>query len=153
MDEHLFFETPCSSEYEEESFTDFDPFDLPDAQPISKTTSLSDEAELESSSDSTSLQVNESDPSFIFSSNIIETRKFISNVFHIPISSIRKSDVDGLIVLSIKDLPLLRIDTRNFRIFPHMIYLPSFSSHPSADEHFELNLINNQFKLFSNSNK
>ena len=83
------------------------------------------------------VQVADSDNSIAFSTSFKQTREFVSANLGIPISSLSRSDVSGLIVLRLKDLSVIRDYSSRSRLVPHLLILPDSNfeqNHPDFAE-------------------
>ena len=76
-------------------------------------------------------QVNIPDPAVAICHSLDQSKQLIQERFNIDPSSLRSHPVPGLVILSLKDINLIRKDTRNHRVLPHILVLP-------AGENFEL---------------
>lgn len=67
------------------------------------------------------VQPSEDNPNIVYSESLNESRKFLSEVFHVDPSSFKRFHIPGLIILRLEDYGLLRNDSRSSRVIPHLL--------------------------------
>lgn len=68
-------------------------------------------------------KIADNDPSIILNHNLSQTKTFLREHLNIHISSLRGSNVPGLVILRLQDLNLIREDTRCKRVTPNILFL------------------------------
>lgn len=76
-------------------------------------------------------QISIPDPAIAICHSLDQSKQLIQKRFNIDPSSLRSHSIPGIVILSIKDINLIRKDTRNNRVLPHILVLP-------AGENFQL---------------
>lgn len=65
------------------------------------------------------------DPSVAICFSLEQSKQLIEDRFHCPSASLRCHNVSGIVVIPLKDINLIRKDTRHKRFLPHMIVFPT----------------------------
>lgn len=92
-------------------------------QPKSHTTNLND-SHVSFKTPLPIPQIDIPDPSIAICHSLEQSQELIKKQFGVDPNHLRTSDINGLVIIPIKDLNLIRKDTRNHRIFHHILVFP-----------------------------
>lgn len=131
-----------SDSYYDDSYEyEFNPYDSDSWPEVNSSSNLDDESqkphhdqlhEGHSAPPSIPLpQVNITDPSVAVCYSLDQSKQLIQERFGVSPSALRSISIPGIVVIPLKDINLIRKDTRHNRILPHIMVFP-------AGENFQL---------------
>ena len=65
------------------------------------------------------------DPSIAICNSLNQSKQLIQERFNIDPSSLRSHPIPGIVILPLKDINLIRKDTRHHRVLPHILVFPA----------------------------
>ena len=65
------------------------------------------------------------DPSIAICNSLDQSKQLIQERFDIDPSSLRSHPIPGIVILPLKDINLIRKDTRHNRVLPHILVFPA----------------------------
>ena len=130
-----------SSYYEEDYDYEFNPYDSDSWPDPMSSPILEDESQMfhrdqlhsqhSAPADLPLPEVSIPDPSIAICHSLEQSKQLIQKRFNIDTSSLRSHPIPGIVIIPLKDINLIRKDSRNNRVLPHIMVFP-------AGENFEL---------------